>query len=140
MQTLILAIIIVIIIICLTSRRKERETKLESHVASQSESPSEPNSDPEVDILRSKINTILSACGYDIKYELYSHPNKTFTLNKQKMFVCTSCASDDRLLYMGLHEAAHILTTNRNEDEHGPDWEATFKTLLDAARRLNMMI
>jgi len=91
--------------------------------------------------LNAKIAHVVSECGFHASYEIYSHPSKTFTLNKTKMYVCTSCAENDRLLYMGLHEVAHVLTatSHSSEDAHGPTWEGTFKILLDKASSLGYL-
>lgn len=132
MQTLILAILIVILIIVFTKRREFlREQHLEVSAMSN-----------ELSSLDQKLSHIISECGYHVNYELYSHPSRSFTLNKSKIYICTSCATDDRLIYMSLHEVAHLLThtDHTNEDAHSPAWEATFRILLSKAQELGYLV
>lgn len=130
MQSLILAILIVLIIILLM---KKRESRVE--VVSNS---------GELEELDRKLSHIITECGYHVDYEIYSHPSRSFTLNKSKMYICTSCATDDRLIYMSLHEVAHLLTQTEHqgseEDAHGPAWEAVFKVLLNKAKELGYLV
>jgi len=126
LQTLIIAIIVIILLVWFTSKHAD-EPEVENGYTPAA-----------ILNLKSKVDLILEACGYDIKYELHSHPNKTFTLNKKKIYICTSCASDDRLLYIGLHEAAHLLTSN--PETHGVEWETTFKTLLKKGQELGLLL
>ena len=130
MQTLILAIVIIIVIILLSRRR-------EDHVVV---GPVETS--PELSLLDQKLTRVIFECGYHVAYELYSHPSRSFTLNKSKMYICTSCAEDDRLLYMGLHEVAHLVThsDHAGEDAHGPVWESTFRSLLSKAQELGYLV
>jgi hypothetical protein len=98
---------------------------------------------PELD---ARVAEVLKACGYNIKYNLVDHATKTFTVNKTNIFICTSCVSDgsdvikmDRLLYVALHEIAHVLSSEVGENSHGPEWESMFKTLLFKAVSLKYL-
>ena len=135
MRTLIWAIIIIIVIIMLSRRRREDAV---THVSS--EIPIDIS--PELSSLDQKLTRIIFECGYHVNYELYSHPSRSFTLNKSKMYICTSCAEDDRLLYMGLHEVAHLVThsDHTSDDAHGPAWESTFRSLLSKAKELGYLV
>lgn len=139
MRTLIVAIIIIVVIVLILRKRREEAESLGTESV-QNEVTFAPSSQlSELDI---KLAHVVSECGFQAHYELHSHPSKTFTLNKSKMYVCTSCAEDDRLLYMGLHEVAHVLTGSSHEgqsDAHGPAWEFTFRTLLTKAGQLGYL-
>lgn len=134
MRTLIIAIVIIIVVIILMRRRSTNEVTMASDLGLDQETQ-------DINALNAKISHVVSECGYQANYEIYSHPSKTFTINKHKMYVCTSCAENDRLLYMGLHEVAHVLTStfHSSEDAHGQVWEGTFRVLLTKADELGYL-
>lgn len=67
--------------------------------------------------------------------------NSAYTINKKTIYLClrdleTGEVFDiNTLMYVTLHELAHVITTESEFDEHGPKFRANFKRLLEVATR-----
>ena len=99
-----------------------------------------------------RIKHILAMNGYRVKYNMKIHPNATFTKNKTEMNICKSCVYDknstseieetipilDKVVYMGLHEAAHVVNVY-SKDSHDEVWKNLFKSLLVKATELGYL-
>lgn len=65
--------------------------------------------------------------------------DSAYTENKSTIYVClkhprTGQVYDmNTLLYVTLHEIAHVITSEY--DEHGPEWQSNFSKLLNRAHR-----
>ena len=132
----ILIVIIVIVIVYYLMRRQHEY----SHAVT---TEAEMRDKMELALLNEKISHVLSDCGYKMTSPVKSHPTRTFASNKSETFVCTSCVGDEggtdgeSLLYLGLHETAHVLNTVG--EEHGAEWEAIFLQLLRKGGDLNYL-
>jgi len=67
--------------------------------------------------------------------------NDSFTENKKKIFICLKKPSGEyysyhTLLYITIHELAHVLTTAY--DNHGEQFQKTFQDLLVRAKELDL--
>lgn len=60
--------------------------------------------------------------------------DSSYTINKYRVYICTEYDgekyNDNMLIYVILHELAHVITT---EIGHGEMWRANFRKLLDRA-------
>jgi len=86
-----------------------------------------------------------------ILHESYAHipiyvDDSAYTINKKTIYICLQDSntgqtySINSLMYVTLHELAHILTreleydANGNIDEHGPNFKKNFYTLIEQAK------
>jgi hypothetical protein len=101
-----------------------------------------PPKSGKIEELDEKLHNVLASLGYEGTFELTDHPSKSFTHNKKDVYVCTSCSANniDKLLYVGLHEIAHSLSSRSHEkDPHGPEWKSIFMKLLESAGDLGYL-
>lgn len=65
--------------------------------------------------------------------------DSAYTINKRTVYIClydreTGQVFDmNTLMYVTLHELAHVVTTQREADEHGPIFRRNFSRLLELA-------
>lgn len=65
--------------------------------------------------------------------------NDSFTENKKKIFLCVKKPNKEyykynTLIYIALHELAHVLTKKYDIDTHGEEFHQTFHSLLTTAK------
>jgi beta-lactamase regulating signal transducer with metallopeptidase domain len=89
--------------------------------------------DPKLEQLRSKIATAIP----EIENVKISGSNKSFTINKKHVYICTKDENDEyyddnMLIYVILHELAHVLC---DEVGHTEKYKNIFRELLDRASR-----
>jgi len=75
----------------------------------------------------------------ELKYVKLMKGDSSYTINKQKIYLCTESKGeiydDNMLVYVILHELAHTLCP---EIGHGSKFQIIFKSLLDRAERHNL--
>ncbi len=128
LKTLIITIVIIIIVITFTSKHNFK---------------SKSENDSIMLELDHRVSRVLKECGYNINYNMKSHPTKTLTIDKSQVYICQSCIKNesnivemDKLVYVGLHEAAHVVTKTHN---HSNEWDALFRTFLLKAADLGYL-
>lgn len=126
-MNLILAIIVILLVIFLWNNRPEsrKETKGSYLLLN----------------LDDKLRKIVEASGYSTRYRLVEHPSSNYTQGKQDIHICTNCvASEDKLIYIGLHEIAHtICKTSRGVHSHDDRWNQVFRNLLETSTQLGYL-
>ncbi len=140
-----LILIIIVVLIIINTIRNESDGDLKAFLTQGIKKKAQI---PKYDMkllyeINKKIQKILNSAGfYDIKYQLQSHPIKSFTKAKKDIHICIQCAQYDikKLLYIGLHEVAHVMTrTYHNNEEHNDEWWNIFHRLLNAAKDLGYL-
>jgi hypothetical protein len=85
---------------------------------------------------------------YTISPELVNIPiapgNESVTVDKKKIYICMKDATDnyyplDTLIYVLLHEIAHIQSKSYSFGEHNKEFQQKFKELLEKAYKLNIL-
>lgn len=87
--------------------------------------------DPKIDILKNKLSSAIP----EIRNIKISGSNKSFTINKKEIFLClkddnNEYYSDNMLVYVLLHEVAHVLC---DEIGHTDKFKDIFRSLLRRA-------
>lgn len=69
--------------------------------------------------------------------------NESYTMGKSKITMCLRDPNNNNqyypwntLAYVALHEMAHVITTQKEKDDHGPIFTKNFKMLLKKAEAL----
>jgi hypothetical protein len=89
--------------------------------------------DPKLDMLKDRIATAIP----EINRIEISGSNKSFTINKKSVYICTkdengSYYEDNMLIYVILHELAHVLC---DEVGHTEKFKSIFRSLLERATK-----
>jgi predicted metal-dependent hydrolase len=88
--------------------------------------------EPTVMRLRNKLSPIFP----ELKFVKMMKGNSSYTINKQKIYLCTEANGevydDNMLTYVTLHELAHTMCP---EIGHGEQFQSIFQTLLGRAER-----
>lgn len=75
----------------------------------------------------------------ELKHVKLMRGTASYTINKRKIYLCTSHSGtqydDNMLIYVTLHELAHVIT---KEIGHGPEFVGNFRKLLEKAIRLKL--
>lgn len=77
-------------------------------------------------------------------YYLKEHPTKTFSYMKRSIHIVihkpdgVTRYDNDTLMYVGLHELAHVLCNKLDGDAHGPEFQLVFGRLLNIAVAKNI--
>lgn len=133
MQTFVLIIIVLIIVflVCKGEGRNAKDISVSSSRGRRTK----------IEKLDYTLKKILRSAGYKAKYELSEHPTKSFSKNKNDLYVCTSCVPEDeeKLLYIALHEVAHTISPSFGKNSHDEKWQLVFKTLLKTAADLGYL-
>jgi Zn-dependent peptidase ImmA (M78 family) len=92
--------------------------------------------DPKIIEIQNKLSTAIP----EIKKINLSGSNRSFTINKQDVYICTKdnngqYYNDNMLTYVLLHELAHVLC---DEVGHTAKFKNIFQNLLDRAARANL--
>lgn len=143
MKTLVIIIVFIIILLILY-KQKPNKKKVETKQSIQLDLSENTEPSPELlELVRlnAKVQDVVNNAGYEKKYDLASHPTKSFMRNKKELYVCTSCANgdDEKLLYIGLHEVAHGISTSSGRHSHDEEWKGIFMNLLNTAARLGYL-
>lgn len=74
--------------------------------------------------------------------DFYTHPFESYALDKKEVHMCINTPrgdyyDDNILMYVGLHELAHILIPE-DTSHHPPIFDTKFNELKDRAQRLNL--
>lgn len=69
--------------------------------------------------------------------------NDSFTENKKKIFLCVKRPNKDyykynTIMYIALHELAHVLTKQYDIDTHGEEFHKSFNALLTRAKEVGV--
>lgn len=69
--------------------------------------------------------------------------NDSFTENKKKIFLCVKRPNKDyykynTIMYISLHELAHVLTKKYDIDTHGEEFHKNFNELLSRAKEIGV--
>jgi len=92
--------------------------------------------DPRLDMLKERIATVIP----EIRQVEMSGSNKSFTINKKSVYICTKDENgtyyeDNMLIYVILHELAHVLC---DEVGHTEKYKAIFRSLLERATKAGL--
>jgi Zn-dependent peptidase ImmA (M78 family) len=92
--------------------------------------------DPKLDILKERLATVFP----EIKNVDLSGSNKSFTVNKEDIYICmkdekNNYYEDNMLIYVILHELAHVLC---DEVGHTEKFKDIFRSLLKRAQQAGL--
>jgi len=93
----------------------------------------------DVDRIKERLTVISPIQGLLSKVTfLVSDDGNTYTENKKNIFFCTrqpngEVYDDNTLIYVALHELAHVMSKSVDTDEHSPEFYRNFDYLLDLA-------
>ncbi len=65
--------------------------------------------------------------------------NQSYTINKKDIYICIGDNTLSQIMYIVLHEIAHILTSPSN-DEHNDEFKSNFNMLIKQAKILNIQV
>jgi len=121
MQTLTLIILFIVFMTAWYLLKTSYETYLEN--------------EPTVMRLKNKLTPVFP----ELKFVKMLKGDASYTINKQKIYLCTETNGkvydDNMLTYVTLHELAHTLCP---EIGHGKQFQSIFQTLLGRAERHNL--
>lgn len=105
------------------------------------EQHSDPHDHEVMDEIDWRVKHTLKRAGYPANFKLKAHKTHSFTHNKREVHVCTSCVMDndddlDKATYVGLHEAAHVLSRSHH---HTEEWENILRDLMYQAADLGYL-
>lgn len=97
--------------------------------------------DPRMQEIEVRVRQTVREAGYDANFNLHYSTKINATKNKKDIYLCNTCISDDHLgldkmTYVGLHEAAHVLSKSRN---HSKEWKEILGKLLYKAAELGFL-
>ena len=79
-----------------------------------------------------------------LTFDIRENDRESYTNDKNTMYICTvdpktgQYYSDNTLVYVVLHEWAHVLDPNHDPKHDGENFKTTFNTLLSKAKALGL--
>lgn len=79
-----------------------------------------------------------------LTFDIRENSSESYTIDKNTMYICTKDPrtgeyySDNTLVYVIIHEWAHVLDQNHDPDHNGDSFRNTFNNLLTKAKTLGL--